>query len=287
MNNAFHSSGLYFTTQVDCRCQQRHLLRVETLREREPDVRDHHRRGELRVLTRPAAAVAVPAAREACSEGLRALAAVVAEPTDAVVVRGAARVDGVARRVAGAAAVAVAAGPAVPREPAARAHTLGLAFRPSDQPAAVEKLRHLGLRRALELATAAQARAAGEADVLHRCIRASASQLDHLLGLAGDPDDILEHGSFTPPPEVLQHSSDEPLLRVMDLFLRARGMSPGLAPPPVVVSLSGGVDSMVLTQLLLYLRPLWGFRVVAVHIDYANRSEGGTLPPPLHPVSDY
>ena len=139
------------------------------------------------------------------------------------------------------------------------------------------------LRRALELATAAQAHAAGEADVLHRFIRASASQLDHLLGLAGDPDDILEHGSFTPPPEVLQHASDEPLLRVMDLFLRARGMSPGLAPPPVVVSLSGGVDSMVLTQLLLYLRPLWGFRVVAVHIDYANRSEGGTLPPPPPP----
>ena len=53
----------------------------------------------------------------------------------------------------------------------------------------------------------------------------------------------------------------------------------GAAPPAdsatLVVSLSGGVDSMVLLHLLLALRRRHGYsyRLVAVHLDYANRTE--------------
>ena len=43
----------------------------------------------------------------------------------------------------------------------------------------------------------------------------------------------------------------------------------------VAVSLSGGVDSMVLCKILTCLRPVYGFQIVAVHIDYANRAVSG------------
>ena len=47
--------------------------------------------------------------------------------------------------------------------------------------------------------------------------------------------------------------------------------------PALIVSLSGGVDSMVLTHVLLALRKALGLRysVHAVHVDYANRVESG------------
>lgn len=43
----------------------------------------------------------------------------------------------------------------------------------------------------------------------------------------------------------------------------------------VAVSLSGGVDSMALCRALVRLRPLYGFEVVGIHIDYGNRHESG------------
>lgn len=47
---------------------------------------------------------------------------------------------------------------------------------------------------------------------------------------------------------------------------------------PIVISLSGGVDSMVITRILVYLRSrklIHSSNIVAVHIDYANRVESG------------
>mmetsp|Transcript_23808 Transcript_23808/g.39911 ORF Transcript_23808/g.39911 Transcript_23808/m.39911 type:complete len:762 (-) Transcript_23808:152-2437(-) len=62
-----------------------------------------------------------------------------------------------------------------------------------------------------------------------------------------------------------------PLYKTVDKFLheyKAR------EHPAIAISLSGGVDSMVLAKLLPKLREKHGsFRVVAVHIDYANRPE--------------
>ena len=54
---------------------------------------------------------------------------------------------------------------------------------------------------------------------------------------------------------------------------RGGGECPGEAPAVMLVSLSGGVDSMVLTHALLRLRRAAAapFEVHAVHIDYDNR----------------
>lgn len=41
----------------------------------------------------------------------------------------------------------------------------------------------------------------------------------------------------------------------------------------VAVSLSGGVDSMALCAALVHLKPIYGFEVMGIHIDYGNRHE--------------
>lgn len=41
----------------------------------------------------------------------------------------------------------------------------------------------------------------------------------------------------------------------------------------VAVSLSGGVDSMALCSALVHLKPVYGFEVMGIHIDYGNRHE--------------
>ena len=50
---------------------------------------------------------------------------------------------------------------------------------------------------------------------------------------------------------------------------------PPLTPPALIVSLSGGVDSMALVHILLALKAKYAFEysVHAVHIDYGNRDE--------------
>eukprot|EP01126_Amoeba_proteus_P044143 TRINITY_DN4889_c0_g1_i1.p1 TRINITY_DN4889_c0_g1~~TRINITY_DN4889_c0_g1_i1.p1 ORF type:complete len:797 (-),score=196.99 TRINITY_DN4889_c0_g1_i1:197-2494(-) len=41
----------------------------------------------------------------------------------------------------------------------------------------------------------------------------------------------------------------------------------------VIISLSGGVDSMVISKILVKLAPIMGFKVIAIHLDYGNRPE--------------
>ena len=43
----------------------------------------------------------------------------------------------------------------------------------------------------------------------------------------------------------------------------------------VAVSLSGGVDSMALCEALVHLKPVYGFEVMGIHMDYGNRRESG------------
>eukprot|EP01035_Chromulina_nebulosa_P017251 gene17251-22780_t len=86
---------------------------------------------------------------------------------------------------------------------------------------------------------------------------------------AKESDDILERQAFVADESDLQNN---PLVKSMIEFLFSRLSNDS----PVVISLSGGVDSMVIAKVLVYLRTL-GYarisRVIAIHIDYANREE--------------
>lgn len=78
-------------------------------------------------------------------------------------------------------------------------------------------------------------------------------------------------------------ASDHIVTRTVISFLADRGVHPGQHDPahgscsPVIVSLSGGVDSMVIAFVLSYLKRSlhYSLDVSAIHIDYANRPESG------------
>lgn len=156
--------------------------------------------------------------------------------------------------------------------------------------------------------------AEADARLLTRFMRATHLRLLHLQGQEGDPDDILEYEDAEHSRDQ-SSAAECAIGRTVDSFLRDQGLVPGggvgaagrgrkLGPrqrsrpapsptavaagpervvdahgagptPTLVVSLSGGVDSMVLVHLLLALRRKHGYtyRLVAVHIDYANRAE--------------
>lgn len=146
----------------------------------------------------------------------------------------------------------------------------------------------------------------GSVAVLERFRRATELRLQHLQG-DGDPDDILERQDCEA--ELDQAGvPNEALTRTIERFLErhldgvksgwpSRGARDGRAEArraagssasassggsdgartgegsALIVSLSGGVDSMVLAHILLALKSCHGRRVCAVHIDYSNRSE--------------
>lgn len=63
------------------------------------------------------------------------------------------------------------------------------------------------------------------------------------------------------------------LYKCMDAFLGEHYDAEMM--PYCIVSLSGGVDSMVVLKLLLLLKDKYRFEVAALHIDYKNRPESG------------
>lgn len=90
---------------------------------------------------------------------------------------------------------------------------------------------------------------------------------------AKNADSILEREQFDA--DESDMVSDE-LVVAVDSFLKEvlpsrEGDGQSLAP--VAISLSGGVDSMVICKILSKLKTAGG--VVAIHIDYANRDESG------------
>lgn len=91
-------------------------------------------------------------------------------------------------------------------------------------------------------------------------------------------EDILEAFSFEADAST---AKDHPTLRAVRDFLADRGVRPTTDDgdgddTPLIVSLSGGVDSMVIAAVLVHLRAHLGYsrlRVLAAHVDYANRPE--------------
>eukprot|EP01006_Ploeotia_vitrea_P022914 TRINITY_DN55338_c0_g2_i1.p1 TRINITY_DN55338_c0_g2~~TRINITY_DN55338_c0_g2_i1.p1 ORF type:complete len:698 (+),score=63.03 TRINITY_DN55338_c0_g2_i1:57-2150(+) len=108
-------------------------------------------------------------------------------------------------------------------------------------------------------------------EMLTRFKRATLTRLQHLQGVQWtDGDEILEHHPFEGDFSDVEKS---PVWCSMKAFLTKYNAE---QHKTLVVSLSGGVDSMVIAQLLVLLSPQFGgFNVVAVHIDYGNRPESG------------
>lgn len=108
-------------------------------------------------------------------------------------------------------------------------------------------------------------------DLLEKFRRTTQNHLQHLRGDAPtgqSDDDILErHFVATDESDMMSNH----LYRAMHEYLTKMNAR---AAPYVAVSLSGGVDSMVIAHLLHRLRDKHGnFGIVAVHIDYGNRDE--------------
>lgn len=94
-------------------------------------------------------------------------------------------------------------------------------------------------------------------------------------------DDILETFPFEAD---MTHAVSHPVHKTVVDFLTNRGIRPGKKDSPsaqlctpIIVSLSGGVDSMVIASVLSNLnrRCAYNLKIIAVHIDYANRPESG------------
>mmetsp|Transcript_86253 Transcript_86253/g.143508 ORF Transcript_86253/g.143508 Transcript_86253/m.143508 type:complete len:664 (-) Transcript_86253:911-2902(-) len=117
---------------------------------------------------------------------------------------------------------------------------------------------------------------AGHEDIgtlLDKFQRATLKRLQHLQGQQYvDGAEILEFFPFEADETDL---SQHPLYRAMERFLQRKALQPGAV---LCVSLSGGVDSMVIAKLLCAIRDggkLGAFEVLALHIDYNNRPESG------------
>ena len=142
------------------------------------------------------------------------------------------------------------------------------------------------LRLALERLDARRETEAQCADLLAKFRRTTLRCLQDLEGKQHvDGDDILEFHEFEPQPEVLRSMPSHPVYRTVESFLRRKLIEEHDVhtervaeerPRSVAISLSGGVDSMVLATTLKAAAPSFGdFDVVAMHIDYANRPESG------------
>ena len=112
-----------------------------------------------------------------------------------------------------------------------------------------------------------------ENDLLNRFYNASIKRLETETvsnETEYSDEDILEHFPFT-----CEHSDahTQKVYQSIDEYL-VKYKNP--KDKHVVVSLSGGVDSMVITKVLTLLESKHNFKTVAIHINYNNRSESTT-----------
>ena len=107
-----------------------------------------------------------------------------------------------------------------------------------------------------------------ENDLLNRFYNASVKRLEHkeITRLYSDSD-ILEHFPFKSDEDGI---SSQKIYLSIDEYLNKYKSNDDKY---VVVSLSGGVDSMVITKIMTLLQKKHDFQTIAVHINYNNRSE--------------
>lgn len=111
--------------------------------------------------------------------------------------------------------------------------------------------------------------------LIQRFRKQTIRKLQHLedRSVAAASDDILERHAFDADESQI---SQEPLVQAVETFLKRYA---GLSSTPslhtrLAISLSGGVDSMVIAKILTILREKYTISsIVAIHIDYANREE--------------
>ena len=131
------------------------------------------------------------------------------------------------------------------------------------------------LGRVAEIIERRQAQHEWNTELLERFRKQTTRRLQHLQdrARAEADDEILERAAFAADEgDILKH----PLVQTVRTFLGEHNVIAGKDAaecPAVVISLSGGVDSMVICKILCVLSGLSS--VQAVHIDYANRPESG------------
>ena len=117
-------------------------------------------------------------------------------------------------------------------------------------------------------------------DLLHKFRKQTLTRLQHLQdrAKAEDSDDILERIEFDVDDfPMSQESLTTSTLQFLSSFHKNMNLQDKQYNlNTVVISLSGGVDSMVILRILIYLRkmnPTIVDKIIAIHIDYANRIE--------------
>jgi len=104
-------------------------------------------------------------------------------------------------------------------------------------------------------------------DLLEKFKKTTKSRLDHLQPKIDlKTYDVLEHHPFEVNVDLEKTFSQGPLVKKMARFLDYDSNYQ-------IVSLSGGVDSMVILTILKVLEKKINYRTVAIHIDYQNRRE--------------
>ena len=84
--------------------------------------------------------------------------------------------------------------------------------------------------------------------------------------------EILEHYEFTPTLEQIERATKLPIVKCVNDFFLQQKCSSFTATKSICVSLSGGVDSMVLAMILKHVLKMHD-KVIALHINYGNRPE--------------
>ncbi|XP_063902475.1 uncharacterized protein LOC135122194 isoform X2 [Zophobas morio] len=123
------------------------------------------------------------------------------------------------------------------------------------------------LNRALFIAKSLKTLTESRNNLIQKFCKVTQRKLYELEGRLGNPEDILEFHEF---PSDDQGINETALFKVIESFFCKHHV---VNYKYMMVSLSGGVDSMVLTKITCVLSKKFLYRVVCLHVDYGNRVE--------------